>query len=137
MIVLDEQLLGLGLQDIIARWYPGSVTDITQLRSGTRTLDDAIPSILHGARSPTFVTINVADFWLKLQPDAKFCVVCVALSHEQCAELPDLLRDVLALPQFNTKKRRMGKVIRVLPSRVEFYCTDARGCGNRLAVIRK
>ena len=32
MIVLDEQLLGHGIEAAIARWYPGSVRFITELR---------------------------------------------------------------------------------------------------------
>jgi hypothetical protein len=32
VIVLDEQLLSYGIQASIARWYRGTVTDITQLR---------------------------------------------------------------------------------------------------------
>lgn len=71
MIVLDEQLLGYGLQANLSRWYRGTVTDITQLRPGTVIEDDAIPLLLRAVRQPTFVTINVEDFWCRLPADPR------------------------------------------------------------------
>jgi hypothetical protein len=35
MIVLDEELQGLGLEEAIAKWYRGSVSVVKQLRPGT------------------------------------------------------------------------------------------------------
>jgi hypothetical protein len=35
MIVLDEQLLGYGLDEQIQQWYRGTVMAITHLRPGT------------------------------------------------------------------------------------------------------
>ena len=46
MIVLDEQLMGRDLDNEIARWYPGSVRFIIDLRPGTIIKDDAIPALL-------------------------------------------------------------------------------------------
>ncbi len=59
MIVLDEQLMGRAIETEIARWYPGNVRFIIELRSGTVIKDDAIPALLREQNSPTFVTINV------------------------------------------------------------------------------
>ena len=50
MIVLDEQLLGYGLRELIGRWYRGSVIDIIELRPASRVLDDAIPTLLRTVR---------------------------------------------------------------------------------------
>ncbi|HLK55885.1 MAG TPA: hypothetical protein VKU00_04960 [Chthonomonadaceae bacterium] len=58
MIVLDEQLLGRGLETAIARWYPGTVRFITDLRPGTVIKDDAILMLLSREAEPTFLTIN-------------------------------------------------------------------------------
>jgi hypothetical protein len=58
LIVLDDQLSDPRIQRAIARWYPGTVTHVEQLRPLTRILDDAIPSLLHHLKAPTFVTIN-------------------------------------------------------------------------------
>jgi hypothetical protein len=126
MIVLDEQLLSYGIQVSIARWYRGVVTDITQLRPHTVILDEAIPMLLRAVSRPTFVTINVADFWRRLAPNPQFCIVCCAVSHTRAQEVPDLLRRVLALEPFRTRSRRLGKIVRVSPQHVQYYTTDIR-----------
>ncbi len=69
MIVLDEQLLGLNLDQDIASWYAGAVLFITDLRPGTIIKDDAIPALLRRQQQPTFVTINERDFWRKVTID--------------------------------------------------------------------
>jgi hypothetical protein len=79
MIVLDEQLLSYGVQASIAQWYRGAVTDITQLRHHTVILDEAIPMLLRIVSRPTFITINVADFWRRLAP-VPGSASCVVLS---------------------------------------------------------
>jgi hypothetical protein len=66
MIVLDEQLLGRGIEAAIAHWYRGAVRLITDLRPGTVIKDDATPALLRREARPTFVTINEADFWRKV-----------------------------------------------------------------------
>ena len=71
MIVLDEQLLSYGLRQHVVQWYRGAVIDITQLRPGTVIRDEAIPMLLRTAHRPTFVTINVADFWPRVAPEAR------------------------------------------------------------------
>ena len=126
MIVLDEQLVSYGIQASIARWYRGAVTDITPLRPDTVILDEAIPMLLRAVSRPTFVTINVADFWRRLAPDPRFCIVCCAVPHTRVQEVPDLLRRALALEQFRTRSRRLGKIMRVSPQHIQYYTTDTR-----------
>jgi hypothetical protein len=58
----SSPILSYGLQVCIARWYRGTVTDITQLRPYTVTLDAAILMLLRTVLRLTFVTINIADF---------------------------------------------------------------------------
>ena len=118
MIVRDEQLLSYGIQAAIARWYRGTVTDITQLRPHTVILDDAIPMLLRAASRPTFVAINVADFWRCVAPNPRFCLVCCTVPHTRAQDIPELLRRVLALEPFRTRSRRLGTIVRVsLPVR--------------------
>jgi hypothetical protein len=102
------------------------VTDITQLRPNTVILDDAIPMLLRAVSRPTFVTINVADFWRRLAPDPRFCIVCCAVSYTRAQEVPELLRRVLALEPFRTRSRRLGKIVRVSRQHVQYYTTDTR-----------
>lgn len=121
MIVLDEQLLGYGLQGSISAWYRGTVTDLPALRPGTLILDEAVPELLRAAPQPTFVTINVADFWRRMVPDRHFCVLCIALSDQRVAELSGLVRRVFATDSFRTRRSRLGKIARVAPRRLQYY----------------
>ncbi len=121
MLVLDEQLSGRDLETVLARWYPGPVLFITDLRPGTVIKDDVIPALLHQQRQATFLTINETDFWRKVAIDDRFCVACFALADSRAREIPTLLRAVFRLPAFRTKTRRMGKVLRVTPTAVSYY----------------
>lgn len=123
MIVLDEQLLGHEVQEEIASWYRGTVTNITTLRPGTHILDDAIPTLLRTARQPVFVTLNVSDFWRRVAPDADFCIVGFALSPMQADLIPSLLRRLFSLEPFRTRRSRLGMIVRVSPEHVQFYTT--------------
>ncbi len=126
MIVLDEQLLGYGLDAEIQRWYRGTVTAITHLRPGTVIKDEAIPTLLRTARQPTFVTLNVVDFWRGMQPDHRFSIVCFALPDSRANEIPGLLRRLFAADPFRTRRQRLGKVIRVSTEGVRFYTWQSR-----------
>ncbi len=72
MIVLDEQLLGRGIESAIAHWYRGSVCFITDLRPSTIIKNDAILMLLQRAAQPTFVIINESDFWQKVASRSTF-----------------------------------------------------------------
>jgi hypothetical protein len=125
MIVLDEQLLGYGLNNTIAKWYRGKVTDITALRPGTLIHDDAIPALLRAVRESTFITINVTDFWRRLAPDPHFCMICFPLPHSRAREISGLLRRLFALEPFRTRRQRLGKIARVSHREVQFYTTES------------
>lgn len=126
MIVLDEQLLSYGLRQHVVQWYRGTVIDITQLRPETVIHDEAIPMLLRAARRPTFVTINVADFWQRVAPEARFCIVCVAVPHTRALEVSILVRRLFAFTLFRTQNQRLGKMIRVSQRQVQYYTTADR-----------
>jgi hypothetical protein len=126
MIVLDEQLLGRNLEVEIAKWYRGTVTFITDLRPNTVIKDDAIPKLLRQQNQPTFVTINESDFWRKIVIDHRYCVVCFTLPDSRAREIPQSLRSLLRRPEFRTKAKRMGKVIRVTDAEISWYSYDDR-----------
>jgi predicted GTPase len=121
MIVLDEQLQGRNLQTLTAAWYPGTVLYITDLRPHTVIKDQAIPALLRQQSQPTFVTINVSDFWQQIAVDDRFCVICFTLPDARVREIASVLRTVLQHPLFSTKAKRMGKVIRITDAGVTFY----------------
>ena len=126
MIVLDEQLLGRNIEGQIAHWYRGAVCFITDLQPHAVVKDEAIPRLLQQEKNATFVTINESDFWKKIAINNHFCVVCFALSDSRAGEIPALLRILFQNPYFNTKKKRMGKVIRVTDRDVLYYSMDVR-----------
>lgn len=124
MIVLDENLQDQRLLEAIASWYPGSVTSVTRLLPHVRLLDERVPVLLRRLDEPTFVTINVIDFWRRLDPHPAYCIVTIDLPVNRTPEIPPLLRRLLRLPQFRTKTARLGTVVRLTPTQVEYYRTD-------------
>ena len=121
MIVLDENLLGLRLNNPIAVWYAGRVCYVTDLRPGTVIKDEAIPQVLQQLKGATFVTTNVADFWRHAPAHARYGIVCLSLPNERLREVPELRRRLLRLPEFTTKATRMGKVVRVGRRQIQYY----------------
>jgi hypothetical protein len=63
MIVLDEQLQGLGLEEAIVRWYRGAVFVVKKLRPGRVIKDEAIPTLLRQLKQPTFITARFRFQW--------------------------------------------------------------------------
>jgi hypothetical protein len=126
MIVVDENLHDQRIIEAISAWYPGQVVSVTTLRPGTVIKDKAIPTLLLKATQPTFVTINVTDFWRKARPHSAYCITLVALPRERVGEVSDLLRRLFRLSTFKTKASRMGKIIRLTPNRIEYYESDWR-----------
>jgi len=121
MIVLDEQLLGRDLEHTIGKWYQGAVRYIIDLRPHTVIKDDGIPQLLRQQNQASFVTINERDFWRKVEIDDQFCLVCLTLPDSRVKEISQSLRIAFGLPEFNTKAKRMGKVIRVTDEGISYY----------------
>jgi hypothetical protein len=126
MIVLDEEIHGPRIRRAISPWYAGAVMSIAVLRPHTHIQDDAITTLLQTTTRPTFVTINVDDFWLKAPTHKHYAIICVDLPDVQVFELATWLRRCLRMPEFKAKTARMGKVIRLRPSRIEYYAADKR-----------
>jgi len=121
MIVLDEELQGLNLEDHLSSWYRGAILIIKDLRPGTVIKDDAIPDLLRRTKQPTFITINHTDFWRRIPANRAYCIVCLKLAAEFVDEIPDWLRRLFRLPEFKSKKARMGKIILVSRQRIQYY----------------
>lgn len=124
MIVVDESIDNALVLQAIADWYPGRVVSIRSLRPATLIHDETIPTLLHQAKQLTFVTINVDDFWKKAAANRNYCIIAVELEQGQALQLPLLIRRLLRLPEFRTKAARMGKIIRVRSTLIEYYSVD-------------
>lgn len=129
MIVLDENIHDARILDSVRRWYRGRVVSVVELRPQTIIKDDAIPSLLLQTRSPTFVTINVDDFWRKISPHRGYCIVTVALPQQMALQTPDLLHRLLRLPPYRTRASRLGLVFRLTPDGFGHY-----SIGNRSVI---
>jgi hypothetical protein len=103
MIVLDENLHDPLLIGAIAAWYPGQVVSLTTLRPDSLIKDEAVPTLLLRATQPTFLTINVNDFWKKSAPHRSYCLVLVDLPAARVQETAIFLRRLLQFPRFRTK----------------------------------
>lgn len=124
MIVVDENIEYERIINEIAAWYPGRVISITDLRLETLVKDDSVTTLLLRVREPTFVTLNVVDFWRKFNAHRRYCMVSIVLPQEQMYAVPTNLRQLLHLPEFRMKALRMGKIIRVYPTVIDYYERD-------------
>lgn len=121
MLIIDENLHDQRIMVALSTWYPGQVVSVVTLRPGTVIKDEAIPGLLLTATQPTFITINIDDFWRKAQPHRAYCIVTLALPKERAQQVPLFLRRFFRLAAFRTKALRMGKVIRLSQDRIEYY----------------
>ncbi|MBC8492348.1 MAG: hypothetical protein H8D43_01080 [Chloroflexi bacterium] len=117
-IILDDQLFDLEVLVPIARWI--TVQRLRDLRPGEVIKDDRVPVLLRQLRQPTFVTIDMG-FWNRGLRDARYCILCFPLRNDKQYELPGLLRRLLRLPEFRTKRARMDKVAQVRPTHIEYW----------------
>jgi len=126
MIVLDEHLHDPVIVAAISRWFPGQVIPVINLRPRSLVKDDVIPTLLRRVAQPTFVTINVTDFWKKVHPHSDFCIITVALNQDQVKDISKLLCRLFRLREFKTKASRMGKLVHVTQNHIEYYESDRR-----------
>lgn len=126
MIVLDEQLNNPELVAEIAAWYPGQVATLKSLRTGSQVADEAAETLLRTVKQPTFITINVKDFWRVIRADKRFAVVAIELPVDDASKVSRWLRRLLTTKPFDTKAGRMGVVILLRPTRIEFYRVDRK-----------
>ncbi|MEZ4734233.1 MAG: hypothetical protein R3E79_44640 [Caldilineaceae bacterium] len=82
--------------------------------------------LLHAAQRPTFVTINVNDFWRKIQAHPGYCVIAIDLVQGSSLEIPSILRHVINHVAFKTCASRMGKVIYVRRNLIYYYEQDGQ-----------
>jgi hypothetical protein len=121
VIILDEQL-SLRLIPKIEAECGGTVISLKTVLPGVG--DHEIPRrVLQNYKQCTFVTINSEDFWQaeEIEPSPLYSIVCVPFPKEREDEIPHLLHQLWLLPQFNTKRKRCGNIIRLTPTEVQYY----------------
>jgi len=121
MIVLDDQLSAPYLKTEIEKWYAGSVIVLGSLRPHSIIKDDSIPALLQDLKQPTFITINYDDFWRRSRLIAAIVLSVSICGESGCSEIPGSLRQILNLPEWSAKRKRMGEVISVSGGKVRYY----------------
>lgn len=83
---------------------------------GMKDLNDIIP-LLHRVRDVTFFTRD-QDYYHPALRHTAYCLVHLEVPHDQAAEY---VRRFLGHSAFRTRKERMGKVVRVRPSKLSYW----------------
>ncbi len=105
----------------IERWSPGAVLSVRRFRPHGQLPDPEIPACLLQLHQPTFVTINYDDFWQPRMAHARYCLICLKLEQRESHRVPEVLRAVLSLPEFRTKRQRMGKIISWRDGKISYF----------------
>ena len=79
--------------------------------------DDEIISLLHQLDRPTFFTLD-GDFYDRRLCHEGYCLVHLDVEEETAA---DYIRRLLRYRELNTKAKRMGRAIRLMPSGLTFW----------------
>lgn len=90
----------------------------------TSTSDDDILPILHRLKRPTFFTRDEA-FWKRRLAHARYCLVFLDIREKE-GEIAAAIRRFLRHPVFNTHGKRMGKVVRIRLTGVNYWPTSRR-----------
>ena len=117
-VIADEQLRYDTVVQPIQKWT--TARSMLHLYPGQNIKDDRLPALLCQQKQPTFITID-HDFWNSRLCDSHYCIVYFALDDAQQELVPDLLRRLFKHPDFNTRAKRMGKVIRISTTGIQFY----------------
>lgn len=105
-LILDDQLNPTRVLEPVQRWTTARM--LRTLRPGTLIKDDAVPLLLMQVKQPTFVTINVHDFWGRVPADRHYCIVCVDVPDERQDEVPGFLRRLFRLARIQNESRADG-----------------------------
>ena len=107
MNVLDENVLKDQRQLLIDWHIPIRQIGYNVGRMGMK--DEEITRLLLQFRSPTFFTLDF-DFYQRNLCHTRYCLVCMDIEQNKTALF---VRRLLRHKEFNTKAKRMGKVIRL------------------------
>ena len=107
MIVLDENFPDSQCQRLIGWRISFKQVAFEIGREGLK--DDEIIPLLHQLDQPTFFTLD-DDFYNPRLRHPRYCLVYLDVTQYESAAF---IRRTLKHPEFNTKAKRMGNVIRV------------------------
>jgi len=80
--------------------------------------DERIINLLSRLKTPTFITWDCKDFYHRRRLDKRYCIICVDIHR---TEFVSAVRKIFRHPLFNTAAKRMGKVIRITPTHINYF----------------
>ncbi|MBC8233626.1 hypothetical protein H8E77_29110 [bacterium] len=91
--------------------------------------DERIISLLSRLKTPTFITWDCKDFYHRRRLDKRYCIICSLRSPTTSSygvdihrtEFVSVVRKIFRHPLFNTVAKRMGKVIRVTSTHINYF----------------
>jgi hypothetical protein len=107
MIILDENIPDS--QRLLLRSWRIKVYQIGHDISRQGIKDEEIIPLLHHLKSVTFFTRDIG-FYNRRLCHTDYCLVCLAVNQYEAASF---IRRLLKHSDFNTKIKRMGKVVRL------------------------
>ena len=107
MNILDENIPDS--QRLLLRSWRIPISQIGHEVSRQGIKDDELIHLLHQLRSVTFFTRDIG-FYHRYLCHADYCLACLSVGQYEAATF---IRRFLRHPSFNTKAKRMGKVIRL------------------------
>lgn len=122
MNVLDENIV-VSQRELLRSWkvrfrrIGGEVG-----RLGMKDREDIIP-LLHTLQRPTFFTHD-HGFYHPTLLHAGYCLVFLEVGADEIAQY---IRRILRHREFRTRVQRMGKIIRIRPSRITYWQVYQRG----------
>ena len=110
MNILDENITNSQRKHLESWRIPFRQIPFEVGREGMK--DDEIIPMLHQLNDPTFFTLD-DDFFHPRFRHPKYCLVHLDVHGQDAAEY---IRRTLKHPDFDTKAKRMGRIIRVSPT---------------------
>lgn len=107
MIILDENIPDSQRQ--LLRSWRIQVSQVGHEVGRQGIKDEEIIPLFHRLKTVTFFTRDIG-FYNRQLCHADYCLVCLAVNQYEVASF---VRRFLKQPDFNTKIRRMGKVVRL------------------------
>jgi hypothetical protein len=117
-LILDDQLDLLEVLPPMRKWI--TVARLREVQPRQIVLDDRVPEILLTLKRPTFVTID-HHFWNRYWCHLNYCVLYFWLRDIEQVLIPGMLRTLLHLAEFRTRASRMGKVVRVGKTAIDYW----------------
>jgi hypothetical protein len=113
--ILDENIPIIERKELQERRVPVRQIGFGLGRSGMK--DEEIIPFLHRCNRPTFFTRDLSFYKRRLCHN-RYCLVYLDITEDKVAFY---VRRFLRHPEWNSRAKRMGKVVRILPEKINFW----------------